>query len=100
MGIDKSNIVDYNLLTRDEAAERSIAKSITRMSRDVALRASVAQALLYLTDGFGHAVRKCTTYGKVVLTIGVPRTGTRIQRRSVQPLPLTRPHTARRYLGL
>jgi DNA-binding beta-propeller fold protein YncE len=28
--------------------------------------------MLYLTDDFGHAVRKCTTEGKVVLTIGMP----------------------------
>jgi DNA-binding beta-propeller fold protein YncE len=29
--------------------------------------------MLYLTDDFGHAVRKCTTEGKVVLTIGTPK---------------------------
>ena len=29
--------------------------------------------VLYLTDDFGHAVRKCTTEGKVVLTIGTPK---------------------------
>jgi len=29
--------------------------------------------MLYLTDDFGHAVRKCTTDGKVVLTIGTPK---------------------------
>jgi DNA-binding beta-propeller fold protein YncE len=28
--------------------------------------------MLYLTDDFGQAVRKCTTEGKVVLTIGTP----------------------------
>lgn len=28
--------------------------------------------MLYLTDDFGAAVRKCTTDGKVVLTIGIP----------------------------
>jgi DNA-binding beta-propeller fold protein YncE len=30
--------------------------------------------MLYLTDDFGHAVRKCTTDGKVVMTIGMPNT--------------------------
>ena len=29
--------------------------------------------MLYLTDDFGHAVRKCTTDGRVVLTIGTPK---------------------------
>jgi DNA-binding beta-propeller fold protein YncE len=29
--------------------------------------------MLYLTDDFGHAVRKCTTDGKVALTIGTPK---------------------------
>jgi DNA-binding beta-propeller fold protein YncE len=29
--------------------------------------------LIYLTDDFGHAVRKCTLDGKVLLTIGMPR---------------------------
>jgi DNA-binding beta-propeller fold protein YncE len=29
--------------------------------------------LLYLTDDFGHAVRKCTPDGKVLLTIGTPK---------------------------
>jgi DNA-binding beta-propeller fold protein YncE len=29
--------------------------------------------LLYLTDDFGHAVRKCTPEGKVLLTIGTPK---------------------------
>jgi hypothetical protein len=29
--------------------------------------------MLYLTDDFGHTVRKCTTEGKVVLTIGTPK---------------------------
>jgi hypothetical protein len=29
--------------------------------------------MLYLTDDFGHAVRKCTTEGKVLLTIGTPK---------------------------
>jgi len=28
--------------------------------------------MLYLTDDFGHAVRKCSTDGKVMLTIGMP----------------------------
>ena len=29
--------------------------------------------MLYLTDDLGHAVRKCTTDGKVALTIGTPK---------------------------
>src|SRR4029077_14568927 len=29
--------------------------------------------MLYLTDDFGHAVRKCTTDGRIVLTIGTPK---------------------------
>jgi DNA-binding beta-propeller fold protein YncE len=29
--------------------------------------------LLYLTDDLGHSIRKCTTHGKVVMTIGTPR---------------------------
>jgi hypothetical protein len=33
--------------------------------------------MLYLTDDFGHAVRKCTTDGKVVLTIGTPKSRSR-----------------------
>jgi DNA-binding beta-propeller fold protein YncE len=29
--------------------------------------------LLYLTDDFGHSIRKCTTDGRVLMTIGTPR---------------------------
>ena len=37
--------------------------------------------MLYLTDDFGHAVRKCTTDGKVALTIGTPKKSQSFQRR-------------------
>jgi DNA-binding beta-propeller fold protein YncE len=30
--------------------------------------------LLYLTDDFGHTIRKCTPEGKVLMTIGTPKT--------------------------
>ena len=55
--------------------------------------------MLYLTDDFGHAVRKCTTGRQGCAdNRNTEKVRPRIQRRTVQPLHSYRPLAARRHL--
>jgi hypothetical protein len=68
----------FNLWPIDTIAEAKALKFLRCWGEDIGFINAHGAAVgpddvLYLTDDFGHAVRKCTTDGKVVLTIGTPK---------------------------